>query len=39
MAITKPQFPVSAYVGDSTLIQPCLGSRLYEDDHGGILLG
>ena len=39
MAIKHPQFPASAYVGDSTLIQPCLGSRLYEDDHGSILVG
>jgi len=39
MAIKHPQFPASAYVGDSTLIQPCLGSRLYEDDHGSILTG
>ena len=39
MAIKHPQFPASAYVGVSTLIQPCLGSRLYEDDHGSILVG
>jgi len=39
MAIKHPQYPASAYVGDSTLIQPCLGSRLYEDDHGSILIG
>ncbi|MDA1369592.1 MAG: cyclic nucleotide-binding domain-containing protein [Proteobacteria bacterium] len=39
MAIKHPQFPASAYVGDATLIQPCMGSRLYEDDHGSILVG
>ncbi len=39
MAIKHPEFPASAYVGDATLIQPCLGSRLYEDDFGSILFG
>jgi hypothetical protein len=39
MAIKHPEFPASAYVGNATLIQPCLGARLYEDDYGSILFG
>jgi CRP-like cAMP-binding protein len=39
MAIKHPDFPASAYVGNATLVQPCLGSRLYEDDFGSILFG
>ena len=39
MAIQNPNIPASAYTGQSTQIQPSLGSRLYEDDSGAILLG
>lgn len=39
MAIKHPEFPASAYKGNATLIQPCLGARLYEDDFGSILFG
>ncbi|MEX2468564.1 MAG: cyclic nucleotide-binding domain-containing protein [Pseudohongiellaceae bacterium] len=39
MAIKHSNSPTRAQVGQSTVIQPCLGSRLYEDDHGSILLG
>ncbi|MFN3163110.1 MAG: cyclic nucleotide-binding domain-containing protein [Pseudohongiellaceae bacterium] len=39
MAIKHPNFPASAHVENATLVQPCLGSRLYEDDQGSILLG
>lgn len=39
MAIKHPEFTASAYVGNATLVQPCLGSRLYEDDFGSILFG
>ncbi|MEX0965505.1 MAG: cyclic nucleotide-binding domain-containing protein [Pseudohongiellaceae bacterium] len=39
MAIHNPNIPSSAYNGSNTLIQPALGSRLYEDDSGTILLG
>lgn len=39
MAINHPSFPASAFVGNTTVIQPCLGSRLYEDDQGSILIG
>ncbi len=39
MAIKHPEFPASAYKGSATLIQPCLGARLYEDDYGSILFG
>ena len=36
MAIQNPNIPASAYTGQSTQIQPSLGSRLYEDDSGAI---
>lgn len=39
MAIQNPNIPASAYTGNSTLIQPSMGSRLYEDESGTILLG
>jgi len=39
MAIKNPNIPASAYNGNSTQIQPSMGSRLYEDDSGTILLG
>lgn len=39
MATEQAQFPTSAHVENSTLVQPCLGSRLYEDDHGSVLVG
>lgn len=39
MATQNPQFPASAFVGNTTVIQPCMGSRLYEDDFGSVLLG
>jgi len=39
MAIKNPYIPTSAYSGNSTQIQPSMGSRLYEDDLGSILLG
>jgi hypothetical protein len=39
MAIKHPQFPASAYTDSATLIQPCLGARLYEDDNGCMLIG
>lgn len=39
MASHSPQFPASAYLGNTSLIQPSLGSRLYEDNNGCILFG
>lgn len=39
MAINHPSFPASASADDSTVIQPCLGSRLFEDRNGSILIG
>lgn len=39
MAIKNPNIPASAYNGNSTQIQPSMGSRLYEDESGTILLG
>ncbi|MFT6400978.1 MAG: hypothetical protein ACJA2D_000284, partial [Pseudohongiellaceae bacterium] len=39
MAIKHPSFPASAFVGNTTVIQPCLGSRLFEDNNGSILIG
>jgi len=39
MAIKHPQLPASVYHEDSTLVQPCQGSRLFEDELGSILLG
>lgn len=39
MAIKHPSFPASAFVGNTTVIQPCLGSRLFEDANGSILIG
>ncbi len=39
MASKPLQFPASAFVGEPNVIQPCHGSRLYEDDHGAILVG
>lgn len=39
MAIKHPDYPATAYAGNATLIQPCLGARLYEDDYGSILFG
>lgn len=39
MAIKHPQFPASAYNEGATLIEPCLGSRLFEDEYGSILFG
>ena len=39
MAIQNPKIPASAYTGNSTLIQPSMGSRLYEDESGTILFG
>ena len=39
MAIKNPNISASAYSGSSTLIQPSMGRRLYEDDLGTILLG
>ncbi len=39
MAIKQTQAPASAHSAEPSLIQPCLGARLYEDDFGSILLG
>lgn len=39
MASYSPQFPASAYTGNTSLVQPSLGSRLYEDSNGCILFG
>ena len=39
MAIKHPQFPASVHNDEATLVQPCLGSRLYEDEHGCVLFG
>jgi len=39
MATKNHRYPVSAYAGIHTLIKPAMGSRLYEDDDGTILLG
>lgn len=39
MATNQPNFPASAFVGNTTVIQPCLGCRLYEDDAGSVLVG
>ncbi|MBL4573922.1 MAG: cyclic nucleotide-binding domain-containing protein [Gammaproteobacteria bacterium] len=39
MAIKNPHITANAYNGNSTQIQPSMGSRLYEDDSGTILLG
>jgi CRP-like cAMP-binding protein len=39
MANKHPSFPASAFIGNTTVIQPCLGSRLFEDDNGSILIG
>lgn len=39
MAARNKKFPATAYAGNHTLIKPSLGSRLYEDDEGTILLG
>ena len=39
MASHNPDFPASAFVGNTTVIQPCMGSRLYEDDYGSVLVG
>lgn len=39
MAIKHPSFPANAATGDTSVIQPCLGSRLFEDDNGSILIG
>ncbi|MFT4863689.1 MAG: CRP-like cAMP-binding protein [Pseudohongiellaceae bacterium] len=39
MATQNPKFPASAFVGKTTVIQPCMGSRLYEDDFASILVG
>jgi len=39
MASHIPKYPASAYIGSTTLLQPSLGSRLYEDDKGSILFG
>lgn len=36
---THPKHPASAYIGNTTLLQPSLGSRLYEDANGSILFG
>lgn len=39
MAINHPSSSASAQLGNATIIQPCLGSRLYEDDNGSVLIG
>ncbi|MFK7862788.1 MAG: cyclic nucleotide-binding domain-containing protein [Pseudohongiellaceae bacterium] len=39
MAINPASFPASRPGNAATIIQPCLGSRLYEDDNGSILIG
>lgn len=39
MAIDPESISASSNIGTSTIIQPCLGSRLYEDDNGSILIG
>ena len=39
MAKKNPNVSSSAYLDKVTLIQPSLGSRLYEDEEGSILLG
>ncbi len=39
MAIKHPQFPAAAYNDTATLVQPCPGSRLVEDDNGSVLFG
>jgi len=39
MATKHPKYPANAYVSDFTLVQPAMGSRLYEDDDGSILVG
>jgi len=39
MAIKHPSFPASALAGNTTIVEPCLGSRLFEDDNGSILIG
>lgn len=39
MAIQNPNIPPSAYTGNGTLIQPSMGSRLFEDESGTILIG
>lgn len=39
MASHIPKYPASAYAANTTLLQPSLGSRLYEDDKGSILFG
>ena len=39
MAIKHPQFPASVHNAEATLVQPCQGSRLYEDEYGSVLFG
>lgn len=39
MQVEQSKPPARAGSGTATVIQPCLGSRLYEDDAGSILLG
>lgn len=39
MATKHPEFPATAYIGNTTLVQPCLGARLYEDAAGSVLFG
>lgn len=37
--VTHLTQPAKAFIGNTTLLQPSLGSRLYEDDKGSILFG
>lgn len=39
MASNSPQHPARAFAANPSLIQPSLGSRLYEDERGTILFG